>query len=76
MGTISAKVRAQVKERSGGVCELCSRSRGAHMAHVIGRKQLTEPTTANILLHVCVQCHKWLDETPEGIIYKRERSNE
>jgi predicted HNH restriction endonuclease len=41
------------------------------MAHIIGRKQLKEVTTDKDLLHVCVNCHKWLDETVEGIKYKR-----
>jgi len=75
MGDISAKVRAEVKLRSGGRCELQKRCTGAqavHMAHIVGRKQLQSKTTANDLLHACVACHKWLDEDPEGIQYKRK----
>jgi len=73
LGDISNKVRQEVRERSGSVCELCHASRASEMAHLVGRKHLTERTTAEILLHVCTNCHRWLDGTPEGIRYKRER---
>jgi hypothetical protein len=43
------------------------------MAHLIGRKQIDHVTTENDLWHLCVMCHKWLDETVEGIQYKKER---
>lgn len=71
LGSISNKVRKQVAERSGGVCELCHTLGAVQMAHLIGRKQLTELTTAKLLLHVCIPCHKFLDETPEGIKFKK-----
>jgi hypothetical protein len=71
MGDISPKVRKEVRERSGGVCELCRSSEALQMAHLIGRKQLTGLTTAKILLHVCIPCHKYLDEDPKGIKLKR-----
>lgn len=71
MGVISNKVRKQVAERSSGVCELCHTLGAVQMAHIIGRKQLTELTTAKLLLHVCIPCHKFLDETSEGIQFKK-----
>lgn len=71
MGIISATVRKEVKERSQDVCELCHTARAEQMAHLIGRKQLTERTATKHLLHVCIPCHKYLDEDPEGIKMKR-----
>jgi hypothetical protein len=74
MGDISPKVRKEVRLRSGGVCEVKERCNGApaiQQAHITGRKQLTRKTTAEDLLDSCLNCHKWLDETPEGIRYKR-----
>ena len=71
MGNISKKVRELVKERSNGICERCNRQRATQMAHLIGRKQLNTVTTDRHLLHLCVACHRWLDETVEGIKYKK-----
>lgn len=70
-GTISNKVRQEVFERSGGACERCDSQRALHMAHIIGRKQIDHVTIEGDLVHVCVACHKWMDETPEGIQFKR-----
>jgi hypothetical protein len=75
LGEISPAVRAEVRERSNGVCEVqkqCNGSAAREMAHLIGRKQLMWKTTAEDLLHSCVDCHRWLDGTAEGIRYKRE----
>src|SRR5690625_1720280 len=71
LGDISNKVRQQVRERSGGACEICRRARAMEMAHIVGRKQLTRRTTVDDLLHLCVACHRWLDGTPAGIKYKK-----
>jgi len=75
MGNISKLVREQVFGRSNGVCELCNSQRALQMAHIIGRKQINHVTTAEDLLHVCVACHKWMDETTEGIRWKKNISN-
>lgn len=75
-GAISINVRHEVQERSNGICERCRSQRALHMAHVIGRKQINHITTAQDLLHLCVPCHKWLDETSEGIQYKRSIKDE
>ncbi|MNP44531.1 hypothetical protein D3C76_1383960 [compost metagenome] len=74
MGDISTKVRKEVRERSGGVCEVrvkCNGARAMEQAHITGRKQLNHKTTAEDLLDSCVECHRWLDNTPEGIRYRR-----
>ena len=73
MGNISKNVREQVFERSNGVCERCDSQRALQMAHTIGRKQINHVTTAEDLLHVCVSCHKWMDETAEGIAWKKNK---
>jgi len=75
MGDISDAVRKEVRERSGGMCELrirCHGSLAVQQAHITGRKQLTHKTTAEDLKNACVACHNWLDETPDGIRYKRQ----
>lgn len=74
MGAISQKIRSQVRERSGGICEVRKRCNGAsavQQAHITGRKQLTHRTTSADLLDSCILCHQWLDQTPEGIQYKK-----
>lgn len=74
MGDISDKVRKEVRERSGGICELrvrCNGSPAVQQAHITGRKQLTHKTTADDLRDACIACHRHIDETPEGIRYKR-----
>lgn len=76
MGAISNKVRHKVYERSDGICERCSSQRATQMAHIIGRKQIKHVTTESDLLHLCVNCHKWLDETEEGIKFKRSMSSD
>jgi heterodisulfide reductase subunit B len=75
MGDISLKVREEVKERSHGICEVMKRClgvRGTDMAHITGRKQIKRKTTAEDILHACKECHIWLDETSEGIQYRRK----
>jgi hypothetical protein len=76
MGEISPKVREAVKERSEGICEVCGRARAVHMAHLIGRPHVNERTTADILSHVCLPCHRWLDGTAEGMQFKKMRMME
>jgi hypothetical protein len=71
MGDISPKVDKQLKERSGGMCELCTAARAVQRAHITGRKQIDRRTTVEDLLHVCVPCHKWLDESVEGIRHRK-----
>jgi 5-methylcytosine-specific restriction endonuclease McrA len=70
-GAISNNVRKVVQERSNGVCERCGSQRATQMAHIIGRKHIEHVTTEKDLLHLCVSCHIWLDQTEEGIKFKR-----
>lgn len=73
-GAISPSVRAEVKARSRGVCEVrkrCNGSEALHMAHTKSRNTI-DATTANDLLHACLECHMWMDTTAEGIRYKRQ----
>ena len=63
-GSITPKVRQQLIERSGGACERCGR-RAVHAAHITRRWKLQE-TTVNNLLHLCIDCHRWADNTKEG----------
>jgi hypothetical protein len=75
LGDISEKVRKQVDARSGGICEVRVRCNGApavQQAHLIGRRLIDHKTTAEDLRDACLACHKYLDETPEGIRYKRQ----
>lgn len=53
-----AKCRAIVKERSGDICEICSR-RAQQMHHRRNRSQSGKWTPANIL-HICVEDHVWI----------------
>lgn len=79
MGAISQTVRQEVRARSGGICEVRQRCNGAkavQQAHIIGRKQLTQRTTAATLLDSCLECHKWMDETTDGIRHKRRLRDE
>lgn len=74
MGDISDKVDKQLKARSKGLCEVREKCKGApaaERAHMTGRRTIQRKTTVDDLLHACLLCHRWLDETPEGIRYKR-----
>lgn len=71
MGDISNEVDKQLKERSKGVCEPLNKAKAIQRAHLTGRRQISHKTTVTDLIHICVPCHKWLDETPEGIRAKR-----
>lgn len=65
-GEISHAVRLQVWERSNGACEMCDAQRAVQMAHITSRKRIEHKTTKKDLIHVCITCHKYLDETPQG----------
>lgn len=65
-GDISPQVRLEVWERSNGACEMCDRNRAVQMAHITSRVRIEHKTTKKDLIHVCVECHKYLDETPQG----------
>lgn len=74
MGDISDKVRKEVHARSGGICELrirCHGSPAVQQAHITSRVRINHKTTADDLRDACLACHNYIDETPEGIRYKR-----
>lgn len=75
MGDISPSVDAELKERSHGICELCEKARATQRAHLTGRKQLDRKTKVTDLLHLCIECHRWLDGTTEGIRFRRLLAN-
>jgi heterodisulfide reductase subunit B len=79
MGSISQKVRKQVRERSQGICEIrvkCHGSPAVEQAHLTTRGTIKHRTTAEDLLHSCVTCHIWMDRTVDGIRFKKKRVEE
>jgi len=70
-GDISPQTRKEVAERSNNACEICDRQRATQMAHITSRKRIEHKTTSLDLLHVCVECHQWLDQTAEGKQFKK-----
>lgn len=70
-GEISLSARVEVKERSNGACEICDRQRATQMAHITSRKKIGHKTTSQDLIHTCVECHQWLDQTTEGKQFKK-----
>lgn len=74
MGAITPKVRKQVRERSGGVCEVRIKCLGApatEQAHLTGRGVIEHRTTANDLRDACSACHRYLDQTGDGVKLKK-----
>ncbi|MVP00382.1 hypothetical protein EDM21_12750 [Paenibacillus sp. N10] len=74
MGEISPKVDRELKERSQDICEVqkrCNGARAIERAHITGRKQLSHRTRAVDLLHACKPCHTWMDESVEGIRFRK-----
>jgi hypothetical protein len=67
-GAITSKVRKQLKLRSGGRCEMCG-GEAVHAAHIKRRWKHDTPPTVEELLHLCVPCHRYCDETEEGRAY-------
>lgn len=65
-GAISTKVRKQLHDRSGGLCERDGcRHKAVHAAHIERRWKL-QKTTVDDLLHLCLGCHYWADNTGSG----------
>lgn len=63
-GEVTKKVRDQLEARSGGLCERCGRH-GVQAAHITRRWKLKK-TTVNDLIHLCISCHYWADNTADG----------
>ncbi|MFS0858310.1 hypothetical protein [Paenibacillus taichungensis] len=71
MGDIRKSVDKSLKKRSGGVCEACGEARATERAHLTGRKQLDHRTEVYDLAHLCKECHVMLDETIQGLRFRR-----
>ena len=74
LGAITPKVRQEVRERSGGVCEVricCDGAFATEQAHDQSRNTIDHRTTANDLLDSCNACHSYLDRTAEGMQLRR-----
>lgn len=65
-GAISVKVRRELRERSGGICECCRNNLAQEAAHTLRRWKVEDRTTVKELAHLCVACHRWADNTAEG----------
>lgn len=75
LGDISAKVDAELKERSRYICEVqvhCNGAPAAERAHTKGRRTIPHKTTVDDLFHACKDCHMWLDESVDGIRFKKQ----
>lgn len=75
MGAITLKVRKQVRARSEGICEVRIKCLGApatEQAHLIGRGVITHRTTAEDLKDSCTACHRYLDQTSDGVKHKKK----
>lgn len=71
-GLISTKVRRQLRERSGGICERCHYAPAAHACHLVRRWLIQESTTVEFLAHLCVPCHQWADSCKDGRSFLEE----
>lgn len=71
MGDISSEVDRQLKERSMWICEFCEDNAATERAHLTGRTHLNHKTKVTDLIHLCLECHDWLDETKEGVRSRR-----
>lgn len=65
-GQITTKVRRELRERSGGICERCEYNLAVHAAHLVRRWQIPEKTTVKLVAHLCLGCHTWADTTKGG----------
>ena len=68
-GEVTAKVRKELHARSGGVCERCYRAKAVQAAHCIRRWKVEGRTTVQDLVHLCVECHLYADNTRAGRIF-------
>jgi hypothetical protein len=65
-GQISTKVRKELRERSGGVCERCMNEKASQAAHCIRRWRIEVRTTVHDLAHLCYDCHYYCDNNKSG----------
>lgn len=65
-GAISVKVRRELRERSGGICECCGSHLATDAAHLVRRWKVPDRTTVKLVAHLCKGCHQWADSCKEG----------
>ncbi len=65
-GAISTKVRRELRERSGGICELCKNNLATEAGHTLRRWRIEERTTVQDVCHLCNACHTKCDTTRDG----------
>lgn len=61
---IPRRVKQEVADRSGFVCEICRRARAVHPHHRKLRSQGGRHEAAN-LLHLCSACHSTVHASPD-----------
>lgn len=75
-GLVNKSTRHKLKQRSKGLCERCGIG-GVPLeaAHTLRRWKVEGKTTINELVHLCIDCHRWADNTSAGrqwLLYFRE----
>ena len=81
LGSIPDAASKALKERSGGVCEMCNAAPATQRAHIVGRKHLKQhDRRAGDLAHfnliyLCVECHQLIDRDPLFMRIKRMMGN-
>ncbi|BBI32011.1 hypothetical protein [Cohnella abietis] len=73
---LSAKEVKRLRERSDGVCEKCDSQRTSGKAHLERRWRSEEKPTAEDVVDLCTDCHKWADGTPEGRRWFEEKKQQ
>jgi hypothetical protein len=63
-GTIPARLRKELRERSSDECEICGRP--AREAHHRKNRSQGGPHELSNLLHLCNEDHHWITEHPGG----------
>ena len=52
---VSPELANQIRDRSGGICEICGQRRATEIHHLVGRRRKAHPEN---LLHLCYSCHR------------------
>lgn len=72
-GHINQQTRTALKRRSQGLCERCGVG-GVPLqaAHTVRRWQIEGKTTVTELAHLCLDCHRFCDNTAHGRQWLRD----
>jgi len=68
IANIPQELYDKVKQRSGGICEICGKNKSEEVHHLAGRRRVA---CLENLLDVCISCHK----PPNGIHANEELYN-